>query len=358
MKIQYKVDEDDQWTELRGEGSDPGSAYPYRLAQASGQPGQPATNLDDGQNSPIRFENKVARYVRITADPVPGQGTWGDVYYGLSEVRFTLGQGVDKSALTQLIDQAEDKVENQYTSESWEPFAQALEEAQRIQNQNDATQQQVDQAAENLKNAMDALEPLPQDYTVTADKSSYSVNETITLTVTSPLDVDRLGIFNENGKAIGLTKLQSRVEGRQKVWTVRFSLGTAGDRTLTLQAYRAGQWTETGASIHLDVDADKLASAAIYEATFHSTTVGVNQPVQVTVVTSDAVSKLAVTNERGRAISFTVDDVTSNADGGLTWAITLSVGSAGMRILNFKAVDINGGIVPVDVQASIVVTAS
>lgn len=85
VKIEYKADQEDAWIELKGPGSASGKDYPYTLAKASGKPDQAATNLDNGQ--PVAF-HKQARFVRITADPVVGQGTYGGEYYGLSEVRF------------------------------------------------------------------------------------------------------------------------------------------------------------------------------------------------------------------------------------------------------------------------------
>ncbi|WP_018759597.1 DUF7402 domain-containing protein [Paenibacillus terrigena] len=95
VKIEYKVNEEDQWTELRGSGSKEGKAYPYTFARATGNPNQPATNLVGGKS--VVF-NTQARFIKLTADPVAGQGSYGDVYYGLSEVRFTRGEAVEKTA--------------------------------------------------------------------------------------------------------------------------------------------------------------------------------------------------------------------------------------------------------------------
>lgn len=72
------------WTELKGPG------YPYEFAPADGKPGQQATNLNDGQHTPVRFGGVAARYVKLVADPRPGVGSWGEEsHYGLSEVMFT-----------------------------------------------------------------------------------------------------------------------------------------------------------------------------------------------------------------------------------------------------------------------------
>lgn len=82
VTVEYSED-GENWKLLKGEG------YPFRLAKATGKQWMPATNLDDGKNSPISFDGAKARYVRLTADPVVGVGNWGSQKFGLSEVRFT-----------------------------------------------------------------------------------------------------------------------------------------------------------------------------------------------------------------------------------------------------------------------------
>jgi hypothetical protein len=72
-----------KWQVLKTEG------YPFRLARATGEQWMPATNLDDGKRSPIRFDGAGARYVRMKADSATGTGNWGGPRFGLSEVKFT-----------------------------------------------------------------------------------------------------------------------------------------------------------------------------------------------------------------------------------------------------------------------------
>lgn len=81
-----------KWTELTGSG------YPYQLAEADGSDELPATNLNDGNNSPISFGGIKTRTVKITFSNEPGAGNWGGVpgqenRYGLSEVRFYTAEG-------------------------------------------------------------------------------------------------------------------------------------------------------------------------------------------------------------------------------------------------------------------------
>ncbi len=92
IKVFYS-DNNVTWTELKGNG------YPYVLAAADGSSECRATNLISGDHSPIDFENTLARYVKITADPIPGNGNWGGIegnetVFGLSAVRFYAGKGL------------------------------------------------------------------------------------------------------------------------------------------------------------------------------------------------------------------------------------------------------------------------
>ena len=83
-EVNIETSEDgEQWEVLKSEG------YPFRLAKASGKQWMPATNLDDGKNSPIRFNGIKARYLKLTPNSEIGVGNWGGEHFGLSQVRLT-----------------------------------------------------------------------------------------------------------------------------------------------------------------------------------------------------------------------------------------------------------------------------
>ena len=105
VKIEYRSAETDAWTALKGAGE---GAYDHTFAKASGKPGQAATNLVGGK--PVAF-NLETRYVRITANPVNGEGNYGSEYYGLSEVRFTVGGTAETDPLRKALEAAQSAVE-------------------------------------------------------------------------------------------------------------------------------------------------------------------------------------------------------------------------------------------------------
>lgn len=87
------------WTLLPAP-SNPGyevnASYPFQLARANGAVALPATNLNDGNNTPIDLRGINARYVRFTISQTAGTGNWSSVKtFGLSEVMFTTDDTVE-----------------------------------------------------------------------------------------------------------------------------------------------------------------------------------------------------------------------------------------------------------------------
>ncbi|MBS7426501.1 LPXTG cell wall anchor domain-containing protein, partial [Virgibacillus sp. 19R1-5] len=74
-----------------------------------------------------------------------------DAIKGLEEVK------VDKSALEKAISKAKKKNKSDYTANSWKVFTQALKEAQDVIADKEVTQEEVDQALNNLEKAISDL---------------------------------------------------------------------------------------------------------------------------------------------------------------------------------------------------------
>lgn len=89
VKIEYSAD-GKKWEVLTTDKTFTGGNenYPFQFAKADGSAAMQASNLNDGKNSPVSFGGVTARYVKITAAPTAGDGSWGATYYGLSELRF------------------------------------------------------------------------------------------------------------------------------------------------------------------------------------------------------------------------------------------------------------------------------
>ena len=82
---------------------------------------------------------------------------------------------IDKSALIAEIDKAEALDKNEYTSSSWTALEAALNAANAVNNNADATQEQVNTAKNNLAAAIGALEKLSAD--VPGDETTDSTEE-------------------------------------------------------------------------------------------------------------------------------------------------------------------------------------
>lgn len=129
VKIEYSVDKG-EWTELQPEGitflASTTVEYPFQFTQADGSAAMPATNLNDGQKSPVSFHGVNARHVRITADP-GADGSWGGApYSGLTELRFT-----------KVADSSEVKEENVLRNRPFEFTGAEINSAYPLTNVND-----------------------------------------------------------------------------------------------------------------------------------------------------------------------------------------------------------------------------
>ncbi len=201
-------------------------------------------------------------------------------------------------------------------------------------------------------------EDVPEDtYTITSDKDSYVVNETINLTITTPADANGVGIVNENGRAISMLKVKSYFNDdyTKKIWEVQVQVGTAGDRELGLRVNQGGKWIDTDAKLNVTITKAVVEAAKIYEADFQADSVAANEAVQVKIRTNLAAAKVGVQNENGKWITSKIVGEPEVVENEKVWTVELSVGTAGMRILSFVAADANGEWAPVSVQDSIII---
>lgn len=157
VKIEYSED-GKEWTalttDMEFEAGD--EAYPFQFACGDGSMQLHATNLNDGNNTPVSFNGANARYVKLTAKPVIGEGNWGGDVFGLSELRFT---EVDKTKLQNLYDDNSDKNAEEYTEESWAVFNAAMQAALKVLNDDAADKEAVEAAIVVLEEAIKGLVP-------------------------------------------------------------------------------------------------------------------------------------------------------------------------------------------------------
>ncbi|CZT55689.1 Exo-beta-D-glucosaminidase precursor [Eubacteriaceae bacterium CHKCI005] len=203
-------------------------------------------------------------------------------------------------------------------------------------------------------------EPEPEPTaTITSDKAEYEVEEPITMTIVTQKEVERVGLYNENGKGMGLSNITSRLnkEGL-KEWTVTMTVGTAGrDRTFDLYLRQNGQWTDSYANLVVSIGVtpvDPEVTPAIYEAFFDVDSAVVNEPFTAKVETSTSIAKLGIKNERGKWITHEVLGYTDQGDKRI-WKVSLSVGSVGNRIFSFTGYDADNTVLDYTVEDSIVI---
>ena len=111
------------------------------------------------------FEEALNAAQEVAADADALQGEIDDAAEALESAMEALVERGDKTALEALIDEAEALKEADYTADTWAAFEEALNAAQEVAADADALQGEIDDAADALRAAMDAL-------TANSDKSA------------------------------------------------------------------------------------------------------------------------------------------------------------------------------------------
>ncbi|GAA6396946.1 carbohydrate-binding protein [Solibaculum mannosilyticum] len=250
-------------------------------------------------------------------------------------------------ALKDILAEADALNADDYTADSFASVTSAVEAGKALQANPDATNTQYVEAINAIRTAIDSLVPVVVGddavHSASSDKNAYGLNETITLTIRTDSDVNRIALTNENGRYLGISKLSSSFDGQsdEKIWTVQTSLGTLGKgRTFSIMTSKPGSSLEkSDVSVSVDIVAPETNAHVLSVAS--AAQAKVNEEFVVEVETTLDVEALSIVNERGKAITQLDSQCTVNGDV-KTWKITISVGSTGYRIFDIKAKDAYG----------------
>ena len=179
------------------------------------------------------------------------------------------------------------------------------------------------------------------DAAAQADKAAYQPNETITVIVNAPAGVERVGLQSEAGYGLVTSGGETPVINADgsKTFTLTLALGSLGSRTLTVLAAGEGEaFVATDAAVSFKVtnapvapEADLEVDAKVISATCAK--VGkINTPMEFTIKTSTAVTRVALFNESGAGLASASSYVDEN--GVRTWTIRMSLGTVGQRTLH------------------------
>ena len=126
------------------------------------------------------FADALAEAQRINADKNAEQTEVDNATKVLQEAMNNLKEKepefveADKTELQSVIAEAEKKMESDYTAETWKTFADALSEAQRVNEDKNAEQTEVDNATKVLQEAMNNLKEKEPEF-VEADKTELQL---------------------------------------------------------------------------------------------------------------------------------------------------------------------------------------
>ena len=136
--LYYKLNADDEWTALVENG----------------------TWAEDSTLKSVSFDAVEARYLRFVA--TEGASDSGNMFASAAEFYvhqlYSASVDTDKTALNEAIASAQALESTNYTSNSWSVLQSALQSAQTVADDEEATQTEIDDAASALNTAMDSLQ--------------------------------------------------------------------------------------------------------------------------------------------------------------------------------------------------------
>lgn len=140
-----------------------------------------ANNVDYAEINGKRFEltnNQWSDFNHANAGYVDGENTIVvyDQAGNSTTVKFMIGEPVkaDKTALQEKIDEAKKLEEDNYTEETWSKLEEALETAEKVNDNEKATQEEVDKAVANLDAAIKGLEEVVINITANVNGTPVS----------------------------------------------------------------------------------------------------------------------------------------------------------------------------------------
>lgn len=181
------------------------------------------------------------------------------------------------------------------------------------------------------------------DYNAVAEASAtpnpVSPDEPFTATIVTDLTVDWVDLYNEAGNGLVSTN-RSMVEANGlRTWTLTTSLGTAGERTLSIGTTLAdGSFVMSSKQLELKVEKTISGDPSTFQfvkVTPKFDTAKVNEPITYEVVTKGDVERLAFFNESGAGLTTAYSVVEQN--GQKVWTIGVPLGTPGKRTLSIRA---------------------
>ena len=169
--------------------------------------------------------------------------------------------------------------------------------------------------------------------------------KTYALKVVASSNVKEIVLRDGEGTIVPIVNQSSVPQGDNKLFTVEVSsLGDQGDVSLLNVSGNinglgiAGNKTEISAGAVIDVEVKSPIISAITDKDNYL----VNENIAITVVTTDAVNKIAFANENGTFLIKKSSSVEENEDGTKTWEFVISITKASAKTIRIFIDNVDG----------------
>lgn len=289
----------------------------------------------------------------------------GDSEYPAQTIDFTilpLSQQVpDKTALKNLIVQAEEIDTQPYAPAAVAVFEYVLSAAEVVAQNRKALQTEIDQAAQALDDALQNMlaNVSPAMVLSAAIEGETAVaNSTAVLTVTATSNADAFKIVDDLGNTLPITSKDMQPNGNGKlIGTLQFFVGTeVGKRELSLYCGESEQTLQdSGIRLPLLVLPSDPSQPQIIDVCSDTSSAQKDELFSIIVLTTPSVEKIKMTNELDHGVGLSLQNVTIK-DNVKKWVYHISVGTAGNREFTFHCAGKNGVFSPNIRKMAMVIT--
>lgn len=182
--------------------------------------------------------------------------------------------------------------------------------------------------------SISAAEPENDILSASVENDYYVVNEEIVLTALTDDDVTDVAIMNESGRWMGRYGVLYEDNGDgTKTWTVKFTVGTAGNnRVISVYSRTATtSFADSGITVSMSITKTPIVNKDFDGKALSVSNpdyAKVNTPFSITVTTTENVENIRIINENNKVV-IPVSTEASVAGGVKTWNVSLSVGTCG-----------------------------
>ena len=292
------------------------------------------------------FKGKTVGTIYVVYDHPADTGQFETYIDNISIKKVDSGSAFNsRTLLGEIIAAAKLIDTEEYSEVTATALANAIIDAERVYNDEEADENSILGAIESVRNAVWGLakdgedpdpDPEPKILSAASSKANYDLGEKVVLTVETE-SIDKIRLFNTNGIGMIATKTTKTESEGITTWILETSISTKGNKDIIVKGYKDGVEADSKTvNVKIAVTPDQEILPTLTEASTDKTSYKTNETIKVTVVTSTAVSNVMLSNEAGKAMA-KKSSAFSDVGSVRTWTIETAISTKGTRTITAVA---------------------